>query len=168
MRGPGAVFGCCALGGQETRTLITWDSTFGSNPVTCTSRGTGTAVDDGAGNITVTDVSWYFIGGGNEYSATINGATILAPTYTPVTSPPGALPAGSELIGNTGTCTTITFAGTDPCLSTGYRSSWGVPVFRTGLRSDPGAAPPAARHPTSPTSVPLTAAGWTSRWRATR
>jgi hypothetical protein len=43
------------------------------------------------------------------------------------------------ITGNTVTCTTISFGSTDPCSTTGYRSSWAVPVFRTGLRSDPGA-----------------------------
>jgi hypothetical protein len=122
-----------------TLSNITYDSSFGANPVDCTGCGTGTATDDDFGNITLAGIAWHFNGGGNEYNALINGNTTLAPTYTPVTSPANALPAGSVITGNTGTCTTISFASTDVCSSTGYRSSWAVPVFRTGLRSDPGA-----------------------------
>lgn len=122
-----------------TLTDITYLNSFGTAPVVCTGCGTGTATDDDLGNITLAGVSWYFNGGGNEYSALINGTTTLAPTYTPITSPANALLAGSVITGNTGTCTTIVFASTDPCSTTGYRSSWGVGVFRTGLRSDPGA-----------------------------
>lgn len=115
---------------------ITYDNTFGTAPVTCVGCGTGTAVDDGAGNITLTGLAWSFNAGGSEYSAMINGTTTLAPTYTPVTDPVNALPAGSEILGNTGYCTTVSFASTDPCSTTGYRSSYGVAAFRTGLRSD--------------------------------
>lgn len=122
-----------------TMTNATYLNSFGTNPVTCLGCGIGTATDDGFGNIALAGVSWHFSGGGNEYSATISGATTLAPTYTPITSPANALPAGSVITGNTVTCTTVTFASTDPCSTTGYRSSWAVPVFRTGLRSDPGA-----------------------------
>jgi len=136
-----SVFASAGAAASTIYTLnnITYANSFGTNPVGCTGCGTGTATDDGLGNITLAGVSWYFNGGGNEYNALINGTTTLAPTYTPVTSPANALPAGSVITGNTGTCTTITFASTDPCSSTGYRSSYGVPVFRTGLRSDPGA-----------------------------
>ena len=52
--------------------------------------------------------------GGSEYSAMINGTTTLAPTYTPVTSPANALPAGSEILGNTGYCNTVSFASHRP------------------------------------------------------
>lgn len=131
-------------GGAQAATVYTMTNaaylnSYGTNPVTCVGCGTGTATDDGFGNITLAGVSWYFNGGGNEYSATISGTTTLAPTYTPITSPANALPAGSVITGNTVTCTTISYASTDPCSTTGYRSSWAVPVFRTGLRSDPGA-----------------------------
>lgn len=114
---------------------ITYDNTFGTAPVTCDGCGTGTAVDDGAGNITLTGLAWSFNAGGNEYSAMINGTTTLAPTYTPVTSPANALPAGSEILGNTGYCITVAFASTDPCSTTGYRSSYAMTEFRTGLTS---------------------------------
>lgn len=131
-------------GGAQAATVYTLSNatylnSFGTAPVVCTGCGTGTTTDDGFGNITLAGVSWYFNGGGNEYSATISGTTTLAPTYTPVTSPANALPAGSVITGNTVTCTTVTFASTDPCSTTGYRSSWAVAEFRTGLRSDPGA-----------------------------
>lgn len=114
---------------------ITYDNTFGSAPVICDGCGTGTAVDDGAGNITLTGLAWSFNSGGSIYSAMINGNTTLAPTYTPVTSPANALPAGSELLNNTGFCTTTAFASTDPCSTVGYRSSYNMSSFRTGLTS---------------------------------
>lgn len=116
---------------------IAYDNTFGTAPVTCVGCGTGTAVDDGAGNITLTGLAWSFNAGGSQYSAMINGNTTLAPTYTPVTSPANALPPGSEILNNTGYCITVTFASTDPCSTTGYRSSYGVTAFRTGLTSAP-------------------------------
>jgi len=116
---------------------ITYDNSFGTNPVVCDGCGTGTAVDDGAGNITLTGLAWTFISAQSTYSAMINGTTTLAPTYTPVTSPANALPAGSEILGNTGFCTTVSFTSTDPCSTTGYRSSYGVSSFRTGLTSAP-------------------------------
>ena len=54
---------------------ITYVNTFGTNPVVCTGCGTGTAVDDGAGNITLTGIAWYFNGAGNEYTNSIDGTT---------------------------------------------------------------------------------------------
>jgi hypothetical protein len=129
-----------ASGAQAATTYtlsnITYENSFSTNPVGCTGCGTGTATDDGFGNITLAGVAWYFNGGGNEFNALINGTTTLAPTYTPITNPANSLPAGSVITGNTGTCTTIAYASTDPCAINGYRSSWNVPVFRTGLTSD--------------------------------
>lgn len=117
-----------------TLNSMSWDSTFGASPVTCTGCGTATAVDDGAGNITLTGVSWYFNGGGNEYSASFSGTTTLAPTMTP----PGGfgLPDGSQLDITSKTCTTVTFGATDPCAAAGYRSSWNQSVYYTGFRSE--------------------------------
>ena len=112
---------------------ITYLNTFGTAPVTCTGCGTSTAVDDGAGNITLTGVSWYFNAGGNEYSVNFSGTTTLAPTMTPVTSPANALPAGSQLNVSSVTCTTVTSGATDPCNPLGYRSSYNQSVFYTGL-----------------------------------
>lgn len=122
-----------------TFTSISYINTFSLNPednaglLTCTGCGTGTAVDDGAGNITVTGVSWDFNGGGNEYSASFSGTTTLAPTMTPVTNPVNQLPAGSQFNATSYTCTTVVFASTDPCATTGYRSSWNQSVYYTGL-----------------------------------
>lgn len=136
-----AILVLLSTGAQASTTYvlnnITYDNSFGTAPVICDGCGTGTAVDDGAGNITLTGLAWSFNGGGNVYSAMINGTTTLAPTYTPVTSPANALPAGSEILGNTGYCTTSSFASTDPCSPTGYRSSYAVSSFRTGLTSAP-------------------------------
>lgn len=113
---------------------MSWINSFGTNPVTCTGCGTGTAVDDGAGNITLTGLSWEFNAGAQGwYTNSIDGTTTLAPTYTPVTSPPNALPAGSVLTRTGGVCTDI--VGT-VCAPTNYRSGWGVGVFRTGLASN--------------------------------
>ena len=133
---------------------ITYDNTFGTAPVICDGCGTGTAVDDGAGNITLTGLAWSFNSGGSQYSAMINGNTTLAPTYTPVTSPANALPAGSEILNNTGFCTTVTFASTDPCSTTGFRSSYGMTSFRTGLTSAAVPASSASRRPARATDHP--------------
>ena len=84
--------------------------------------------------------------------------TTLAPTYTPVTSPVNALPAGSEILSNAGYCNTVTFASTDVCSTTGYRSGYNVSSFRTGLTSAPTPAT-CGRPSTSPTSAPSTAPG---------
>jgi hypothetical protein len=134
-----AILVLLSTGAQASTTYvlnnITYLNSFGTNPVVCDGCGTGTAVDDGAGNITLSGIAWSFNGGGSIYSATINGTTTLAPTYTPVTSPANALPPGSEILGNTGTCTTVSFGSTDPCSATGFRSSYGVSSFRTGLTS---------------------------------
>ncbi len=134
-----AILVLLSTGAQASTTYIlnnvTYLNSFGTNPVICDGCGTGTAVDDGAGNITLTGLAWTFIGGGSEYSAMINGTTTLAPTYTPVTSPANALPAGSEILGNTGYCNTVSFASTDVCSTTGYRSGYNVSSFRTGLTS---------------------------------
>ncbi|MBL8201456.1 MAG: hypothetical protein JNK40_10825 [Chromatiales bacterium] len=136
-----AILVLLSTGAQASTTYvlnnITYDNSFGTAPVICDGCGTGTAVDDGAGNITLTGLAWSFNSGGSEYSAMINGTTTLAPTYTPVTSPANSLPAGSEILGNTGFCTTVLFAQTDPCSTIGYRSSYGVSSFRTGLTSAP-------------------------------
>jgi hypothetical protein len=134
-----AILVLLSTGAQASTTYIlnniTYENSFATNPVICDGCGTGTAVDDGAGNITLTGLAWTFIGGGSEYSAMINGTTTLAPTYTPVTSPANALPAGSEILGVTGYCNTVTFASTDVCSTTGYRSGYNVSSFRTGLTS---------------------------------
>ncbi len=127
-----------ATGSQAATTYvlnnITYDNTFGTNPVICTGCGTGTAVDDGSGNITLTGIAWQFIGGGNNYTNSIDGTTTLAPTFTPVTSPANALPAGSDLIRTGGTCTDIIGTVCDPA---SLRSGWGVPLgFYTGRMSD--------------------------------
>lgn len=151
-----------STGAQASTTYIlsniTYDNTFGTAPVICDGCGTGTAVDDGAGNITLTGLAWSFNSGGSEYSAMINGTTTLAPTYTPVTSPANALPAGSEILGNTGFCTTVLFASTDPCSTTGYRSSYGVASFLTGRSS-------AAGSPTCGQAAVLTNTGAINRCR---
>lgn len=112
---------------------ISYENTFGTNAVICTGCTTGTATDDGAGNITLANVAWEFDDGGlNHYTSSINGTTTLAPTYTPVTSPANALPAGSILARTGGACVDI--LGTN-CDSTKIRSGWSG-SFYTGLASD--------------------------------
>lgn len=134
-----AVLVFLAVGAQAstvyTLNNITYLNSFGTNPVVCVGCGTGTAVDDGAGNITFTGVAWSFNGGGNEYSASFNGTSTLAPTMTPVTNPPNQLAAGSQLNTTSRTCNTVTFAQTDPCALTGVRSSYNQAVYYTGLHS---------------------------------
>lgn len=119
-----------------TLSNITYLNTFGTNPVSCTGCGTGTAVDDGFGNITLTGVSWYFNGGGNEYSASFDGTTTLAPTVTPPDPVNNPLPAGSQLNTTNVTCTTVSFGSTDPCSATGYRSGYNQSVYYTGWASN--------------------------------
>jgi hypothetical protein len=120
-----------------TLTNIDYTNTFGTATVTCTGCGTSTAVDDGAGNITLTGVSWYFpLQNGTEYSASFDGTTTLAPTITPPDPVNNPLPAGSKLVTTNVTCTTISFPSTDPCSPTGYRSSYNQSVYYTGWASN--------------------------------
>ena len=113
---------------------ITYENSFGTNPVICTGCGIGTATDDGAGNITLSGVAWEFNGGAQgHYTNSIDGTTTLAPTYTPVTNPPNSLPAGSVLTRTGGVCTDIVAT---ICAPTNIRSGWGVSAFYTGLASD--------------------------------
>lgn len=159
-----------------TLSSMTYENTFTGGPITtgltCTGCGTATAVDDGAGNITLTGIGWSFVGGGNEYSASFNGTTTLAPTMTPVTSPVNALPAGSQLNTTSYTCTTVVFASTDPCSTTGYRSSWNQSVYYTGLASNGvtcgQAAVPANINATNRCRIDLSVAGSTLTMKAKR
>jgi hypothetical protein len=119
-----------------TLTDIDYTNSFGTATVTCTGCGTSTAVDDGAGNITVTGVSWYFpLQNGTEYSASFSGTTTLAPTMIGP-DPTLTLLAGSQLNITSNTCTTVAFASTDPCATTGYRSSYNQSVYYTGWASN--------------------------------
>ena len=73
-----------------TLTSIDYENTFAPPGVlipTCTGCGTGTAVDDGAGNITISGMAWEIDGNGNHYIASIDATTTLAPTMTPNTNP---------------------------------------------------------------------------------
>lgn len=119
-----------------TLTNIDYTNTFGTATVTCTGCGTSTAVDDGAGNITLTGVSWYFpLQNGTEYSAGFSGTTTLAPTITGP-DPTLTLLAGSQLNITSKTCTTVAYASTDPCATAGYRSSYNQDVYYTGWASN--------------------------------
>ncbi len=148
-----------------TLSNITYINSFGTAPVTCTGCGTGTAVDDGAGNITLTGISWYFNASGTEYTTSFDGNTTLAPTMTPPTSPAGALPDGSQLNATSYTCITSAFTTTDPCATTGYRSGYNQPVYYTGLASNGvtcgQAAVPANINATDRCRVDLSASGTT-------
>jgi hypothetical protein len=99
---------------------ITYVNSFAPNPVGCVGCGTGTAVDDGAGNITLTGLDWSFTGGGNSYTASIAGTTTLA--------------AGTTLNNSGGSCTYV--SGTDVCDPASVRSGWGQSTFYTGIASD--------------------------------
>lgn len=99
---------------------ITYVNSFASNPVGCLGCGTGTAIDDGAGNITLAGLGWSFTGGGNSYTASIAGSTTLA--------------AGTTLVNSGGSCTYI--SGTNVCDPLSIRSGWGQPAFYTGIASD--------------------------------
>jgi len=99
---------------------ITYVNSFAGNPIGCLGCGTGTAVDDGAGNITLTGLGWSFVGGGNSYSASIAGTTTLA--------------AGTTLLNSGGSCAFV--SGTNVCDPASVRSGWAQPVFYTGIASD--------------------------------
>ena len=99
---------------------ITYANSFASSPVGCVGCGTGTAVDDGAGNITLTGLAWSFTGGGNSYTASIAGTTTLA--------------LGTSINNSGGTC--VYGSGTDVCAAASVRSGWGQPNFYTGIASD--------------------------------
>jgi hypothetical protein len=129
-----------ASGAQAATTYtlsnITYLNSFGPSAVTCTGCGTSTAVDDDAGNITLTGVSWYFpLNNGTEYSASFSGTTTLAPTITGP-DPTLTLLAGSQLNITSHTCTTVNYASTDPCAANGYRSSYNQSVYYTGWASN--------------------------------
>jgi hypothetical protein len=113
-----------ATGAEASTTYVlnnvTYVNSFATNPVGCVGCGTGTAVDDGAGNITLTGVAWSFAGGGNSYTASVAGTTTLA--------------AGTTLINSGGTCTYG--SGTNVCDPASIRSGWGQPGFYTGIASD--------------------------------
>mgnify|MGYP001076450118 CR=1 FL=1 len=49
-----------------------------SDVASCTSCGVATAVDDGAGNITITGIAYAFNAGGNAYTTSWDGTTTLA------------------------------------------------------------------------------------------
>jgi len=113
-----------ATGAEASTTYIlnniTYVNSFASNPVGCVGCGTGSAVDDGFGNITLAGVDWSFVGGGNSYSAGIAGTTTLA--------------IGTTLINSGGSCTYV--SGTNVCDPLSVRSGWGQPAYRTGIASD--------------------------------
>ena len=113
-----------ATGAQASTTYvlnnIAYVNSFASNPVGCVGCGTGTAVDDGAGNITLTGIDWSFVGGGNSYTAGIAGTTTLA--------------AATTLVNSGGTCNYV--SGTNVCDPLSIRSGWGQPAFYTGIASD--------------------------------
>lgn len=98
----------------------TYMNSFATNPIGCVGCGTGTATDDGAGNITLAGVNWSFVGGGNSYTAGLAGTTTLA--------------TGTTLNNSGGNCTSI--SGTNVCDPASVRSGWGQPVFYTGLASN--------------------------------
>lgn len=114
---------------------IVYENSFGTNPVICTGCGTGTATDDGLGNITLAGVDWEFDDGAavHHFTNSINGTTTLAPTFTPITNPANALPAGSVLTRTSGACVDI--AGGGECNPASTRSGWSG-SFYTGLASD--------------------------------
>jgi len=107
-------------------------------PVTCLScDGSGFATDDGAGNITLTNLAWALSGQGNIYNASISGTTTLAPTFTPITNPANALPAGSVITRTGGYCNTIAIGSADLCDPINVRSGFAASFsFYTGLQAD--------------------------------
>lgn len=122
-----------------TLTGVAYENSFGTVTPICSGCGTGTAVDDGAGNITITGMAWELNGNGNHYLASIDGTTTLAPTQTPNTNPANALPAGSVLTRTGGFCTTITVGTSDLCDPAAIRSGYAASLsFYTGTNSAGG------------------------------
>lgn len=116
---------------------VTYVNFFGTATPVCTGCGTGTATDDGFGNITLAGVAWELAGQGNHYIASIDGTTTLAPTFTPITNPAGALPAGSVITRTGGYCTTLAVGSADLCDPINLRSGFAASFsFYTGLLSD--------------------------------
>lgn len=111
--------------GAQSATVYVLDSvsyvnSFGSSSIVCDGCGTGTATDDGFGNITLAGVSFSTNAGQAVYSATLAGTTTLA--------------VGTTLINSGGSCTYI--SGADICDSSATLWGLGQPVFYTGLASD--------------------------------
>ncbi|CAG0943077.1 hypothetical protein GPROT2_01996 [Gammaproteobacteria bacterium] len=122
-----------------TLTGVDYMNSFASAPVICTGCGTGTAIDDGAGNITISGMAWELNAGGNHYLASFDGTTTLAPTQTPVTNPVNSLPAGSVLTRSGGFCTTIVVGTSDLCDPASVRSGYAASFnFYTGTNSAGG------------------------------
>lgn len=122
-----------------TLTDVAYENSFGTVTPICSGCGTGTAVDDGTGNITITGMAWELNGNGNHYLASIDGTTTLAPTQTPNTDPANALPAGSVLTRTGGFCTTITVGTSDLCDPAAVRSGYAASFdFYTGTNSAGG------------------------------
>lgn len=95
-------------------------NSFASNPIGCTGCGTGTATDDGFGNITLSGVNWSFTGGGNTYTAGFTGTTTLA--------------TGTTLLNTGGFCNQT--VGTSVCTPGLVRSGFGEATYYTGIASD--------------------------------
>lgn len=101
---------------------IKYSNSFVPTPAdvaSCTSCGVATAVDDGAGNITITGIAYAYSGGGNSYTTSWNGTTTLA--------------TGTSLVKGAGaTCVDIT--GTN-CVATNVIAGL-AGNFYTGIGSD--------------------------------
>ncbi len=115
-----------ASGAQAATTYqltgITYENSFSAQaPVAgCTGCITGTAVDDGFGNIALTGIAWYYNAGGSSYNISFNGTTTLA-VGTTLAKVAGA------------TCVDILGTVCDPL---NIRSGMGNMNFYTALASD--------------------------------
>jgi hypothetical protein len=82
-------------GGAQASTVYTLTSvknsnTFAPTPVnvaSCTGCGSGTATDDGLGNITLAGLAWSYSAGGNAYNTAFGGTTTLASGTTLIRAP---------------------------------------------------------------------------------
>jgi len=99
---------------------VAYTNTFGSAPIVCNGCGTGTATDDGFGNISLSGISFTAAVGTAQYAVTLAGSTTLA--------------VGTTLNSSGGSCTYL--GGSDICDPAAIRWGLGQSVFYTGLGSD--------------------------------
>ncbi len=104
---------------------ITYFNTFAPAPINvanCIACGTGLAVDDGFGNISLTGIAWSFNAGGNNYNISFDATTTLA-----------AGTSLDKLAAPAPTCNNV--AGT-VCTVSNVISGLGGMSFLTGIGSD--------------------------------
>jgi hypothetical protein len=116
--------GAHAIGQNYVLSSVVYENSFAA-PVAvaaCTGCGISQAADDGAGNIALHSINWYFNAGGNEYFISFEGATTLA-SATTLSKIPSSITTCTNLVGSV-------------CTPTNVRSGMGPLTFYTGIASD--------------------------------